>query len=213
MHINQHDWFYKILDVPALPTELEDLLWTRYHSPDLDQYKYTSDHYLNRRPEFAHKPGPGDVVGLRHGQEFPNGRGARYQLDSIFDDWVIEHITNDFIDTGIYVIFGDRYHTVIPHTDQTRNFSLLYLLEPGGDNTHTDFWIEHGQSIHREMKTFQGDYSRLTPCLSVKWPLRTWILLNTNILHSVEELSSPRIQFQVSLDRIPDTPVKFSKDL
>jgi hypothetical protein len=43
--------------------------------------------------------------------------------------------------------------------------------------------------------------------------LRTWILLNTNILHSVENLTCRRVQFQVSLDYVPNIPVKFTKEI
>lgn len=214
MHINQHNWFYKVLDIPAIPAELEQSLWQLFASPSLEQHRFTHEHYYNNtRPELAHKPGPGEAVGIRNGKTFANCRGARYGVNQQMVNWVNENITKDYVDTGIYVINGDVADTVLPHTDQTRNFSLLYLLEPGGDSTHTDFWQETGEGIHREMKTFSGDYSRNNLLLSVQWPLRTWILLNTNILHSVEELSRKRLQYQVSLDVIPNVPVKLTKEI
>lgn len=213
MHTHQFNWYYKILNVPALPEELEQQVWNRYRDPELTQYRITSDSYLNKRSELSHKPGPGDVVGHREGTVFPNGRGARYSVPTVVEDWIKKHITQDYNDAGIYVIFGDQYHTVLPHTDQTRVLSLLYLLEPGGDNTHTDFWQEVGQDVHREMKTFGNDYSRLKLLLSERWPLRTWILLNTNVLHSVEELTRHRVQFQVSLEYEPMVSVKYIKEL
>jgi hypothetical protein len=213
MNICQHDWFYKILDLPQIPNEIEALLWQRYQDPDLAQYKYTSNNYLNRRPELEHKPGPGDVVGIKNGATFPNGRGARYAVDQSVGTWVQENITASYNDVGLYVIFGDQYNTVLPHTDQTRGISLLYLLDPGGNNVTTKFWKEHGHGIHREMKSFGCDYAQLELLHTEQWPLRTWILLNTNILHSVENLTSQRLQFQISLDYFPDITAKFTKDI
>lgn len=213
MHEHQFNWFYKILDLPTIPIHVEQELWRRYHDTNLEQYKFTSDNYLNNRPELAHKPGPGDVVGIRNGETFPNGRGARYAVGDLAIAWADKNVTTDYNDVGLYVIFGDQYHTVLPHTDQTRVLSLLYLIDPGGDNVTTNFWKEQGHSIHREMKSFGCDYSQLELLHTEQWPLRTWILLNTNILHSVENLTCRRVQFQVSLDYVPNIPVKFTKDI
>ena len=213
MHTHQFNWYYKILDLPQLPVELETQVWNRYCDPELTQYRITSDSYLSNRTDLAHKPGPGDVVGKRNGIIFPNGRGSRYSVPATVEDWVKHNIATDYNDAGIYVIFGDQYHTVLPHTDQTRVFSLLYLLEPGGNDVHTNFWKEQGHSVHREMKSFGCDYGQLELLHTEQWPLRTWILLNTNILHSVENLTRHRVQFQVSLEHIPDIPTKFTKDI
>jgi hypothetical protein len=86
-------------------------------------------------------------------------------------------------------------------------------MEPGGPNVTTNFWKEQGYSVHREMKSFGCDYSQLELLHTEQWPLRTWILLNTNVLHSVENLDKQRIQFQVSLDYLPDIHAKFTKDI
>jgi len=213
MHQHQFKWFYKVLDLPTIPVQVENEIWQRYNDPLLEQHKFTSDTYLNKRPELSHKPGPGDVVGKRNGETFSNGRGARYAVGDLATAWVDKHITTDYNDVGLYVIFGDQYHTVLPHTDQTRVLSLLYLMDPGGDNVTTNFWKEQGHSVHREMKSFGCDYNQLELLHTEQWPLRTWILLNTNILHSVENLTGRRVQFQVSLDYVPDIPAKFTKDI
>jgi hypothetical protein len=86
-------------------------------------------------------------------------------------------------------------------------------LEPGGPATHTDFWKERDYSVHREMKTFGTDYDRLELLVTEQWPLRKWVLLNTNILHSVEELTKNRVQFQVSLDREPNIFAEYIKEI
>ena len=206
---HEFPWLYKVLDLPQVPEHIEQQLWEHYRSPAFDEYRYTSNSFLNDNPQLAHKPGPGDVIGKRNGDTFPNGRGARYTLPKQAEEWVRRNILDEFNDTGLYVIFGDKYHTVLPHTDQTRVLSLLYLLDPGGENTHTNFWKEDGYSVHREMKTFGTDYDKLELINTQRWPLRTWVLLNTNILHSVEELTRHRIQLQVSLNYEPAVPATY----
>lgn len=198
-------WYYKVLDLPTLPADLEQQLWQRYHAPDREQYAISTNQFLH--PELVLKPNPGDVQGRRNNKMFNNCRGSRYSVDSNIHHWVRQNISQDWIEAGLYVIHGDQNHgTILPHTDQTRALSLLYLLDPGGSNVHTEFWQEKNHSIHREMKTLVGDYSLLESLKSVQWPLKTWILLNTNILHSVEQMTSKRVHFQISLATDPNLP-------
>jgi len=191
-------WYYKVLDVPSLPAVLEQELWQRYHAPNREQFVISTNKFLH--PDLAHKLNPGDVQGQRDGKTFSNCRGSRYSVENTIHQWVNKNISQDWIEAGLYVIHGDQNQgTILPHTDQTRALSLLYLLDPGGPNVRTEFWQEKNYSIHREMKTLVGDYSLLKLLKSVQWPLKTWILLNTNILHSVEQMTAKRVHFQVSL--------------
>lgn len=198
-------WYYKVLAIPALPHDLEQQLWQRYHAPDKEQFAISTNKFLH--PELALKPSPGDVQGQRNGKRFNNCRGSRFSVEHSIHQWIDQHICQNWIEAGLYVIHGDQNHgTILPHTDQTRALSLLYLLDPGGSNVRTEFWQEKNHSIHREMKTLVGDYSLLDPLKSVQWPLKTWILLNTNILHSVEQMTAKRVHFQVSLATDPNLP-------
>lgn len=198
-------WYYKVLDLPVLPVELEQQLWQQYHAPDREQFAISTNKFLH--PELATKPNPGDVQGQRDGETFINCRGSRYSVEDNIHQWVNKNICQDWIEAGIYVIHGDQNHgTILPHTDQTRALSLLYLLDAGGSDVSTEFWQEKNYSIHREMKTLTGNYNLLDLLKSVQWPLKTWILLNTNILHSVEQMTAKRVHFQISLASDPNLP-------
>jgi hypothetical protein len=201
-------WYYKILDVPVLPIALEQQIWQQYHAPDREQFAISTNKFLH--PELATKPNPGDVQGQRDGKTFSNCRGSRYSVNNVIHQWVNKNICQDWLEAGIYVIHGDQNHgTILPHTDQTRALSLLYLLDAGGLDVRTEFWQEKNYSVHREMKTLVGNYNLLDLLKSVQWPLKTWVLLNTNILHSVEQMITKRVHFQVSLASDPDLPTTY----
>jgi hypothetical protein len=201
-------WYYKILDVPVLPVELEQQIWQQYQAPDSEQFAISTNKFLH--PELATKPNPGDVQGQRDGKIFNNCRGSRYSVNNNIHQWVNQNICQDWLEAGIYVIHGDQNHgTILPHTDQTRALSLLYLLDAGGSDVRTEFWQEKNYSVHREMKTLVGNYNLLDLLKSVQWTLKTWVLLNTNILHSVEQMTTKRVHFQVSLASDPDLPTTY----
>jgi len=203
----QFPWFYKILDLPPLPEHLENQLWQRYNDQDIEKFAISTNKFLH--PELATKPNPSDVRGHRDGKIFSNCRGSRYSVQDEISQWVSTNVYQTWLELGLYVIHGDQHHgTILPHTDQTRALSLLYLLDPGGDDVSTNFWCEQGQSIHREMKTLVGDYEQLNLIKTVQWPQRTWILLNTNILHSVENMTAKRVHLQISLASDPNILTK-----
>lgn len=139
--------------------------------------------------------------------------GSRYQyailLGEEWEQWVTENIMSGYHNTGLRVSAGqDGDTTHGAHVDSQHNpphptYKLYYLLSRGGDRATTSFYQEHGESIERPSvwgnPTKCDDYSRLTLLESVQFPMKQWVLLNTSILHGVENITSPRINLTVVL--------------
>jgi len=152
---------------------------------------------------------------------------SRYQyaitLNDEWEQWVRENIIPEYDNTGIRVSAGPPgANTHGAHVDSQHNpphptYKLYYLLTPGGNDVTTSFYQEHGESIERPSAwgnpTKCDDYSRLTLLESVKLPVGQWVLLNTGILHGVENITGERINLAVVLsgDQI-SFDFKFNKE-
>ena len=126
---------------------------------------------------------------------------TRMDIDKEFYEWVHTNIHPEGFDCGVSftnVKFGKHQG---PHTDLTRNFTMLYLLDSGGPNTETVFYEEEGKPIVRtERQAVCNDFSKLRVLERVKFPLGKWVLLNAMCLHGVENIDTLRISFQVSIN-------------
>jgi hypothetical protein len=88
------------------------------------------------------------------------------------------------------------------HTDLSRDFLLLYLLEGGGPEHRTVFYQEIGMPKIRERDMRVLDYSNLIELGGLQIPLKSWILMQTQILHGVENIPNHRISFQIGIHDI-----------
>ena len=212
----QIDWYYKVLDVPPMPEGFEERLWQLYLEPNKD-HKWINywgpDKVYNDqlRPDLATKPGSGDVVGIRNGERVENARGRRYVMDDDIVAWINEHVHDNYNDVGLFIMDGTENHTMLPHSDQTRNFVAIYMIEPGGTDVYTGYWQEHGYPLIREHREFGLDYSKLDLRYKVQWPKGKWAVMNTNILHSVENMTGVRVAIQMGLLEFPKAPVTYTE--
>jgi hypothetical protein len=197
-------WLYKFIDAPELPPELEAKVMTLYNDPNRESQRINSNDYANdMKPDLAGRLHPKDVVAIKDGKSYRNSRGFRYTLDQQVSDWIHKHLSDQYTDCGLSVIHGPD-GLLAPHTDQTRRFAVLYTFDTGGADVRTAFYQEHGYPVERELREFGTDYDRLKEVHAVQFPLRTWVIMNTNVLHSVENLVSDRIQIQFGLNEVPD---------
>jgi hypothetical protein len=197
-------WLYKFIDAPELPPELEAKVMTLYNDPNRESQRINSNDYANdMKPDLAGRLHPKDVVAIKDGKSYRNSRGFRYTLDQQVSDWIHQHLSDQYTDCGLSVIHGPD-GLLAPHTDQTRRFAVLYTFDTGGADVRTAFYQEHGYPVERELREFGTDYDRLKEVHAVQFPLRTWVIMNTNVLHSVENLVSDRIQIQFGLNEVPD---------
>ena len=76
----------------------------------------------------------------------------------------------------------------------------MWIHDTGGPTVDTVFWEVLNEPLVSESRgKWLDTYNNLKEYTKVRFRPRTWYLLNTRIMHSVENLQSPRIVLQVSL--------------
>jgi hypothetical protein len=138
------------------------------------------------------------------GVEKVNAPNMGYNLDDETVEWVHKNIIDRDI-TNIRVSVSNstpEKDTNGAHCDLSRNYTLLYLLDSGGEDHQTVFYQEQDKPIQRSNGERCPDHSRLTIIDSIKVPLRKWVLLNATILHGVINIPKPRISIQVGLNSV-----------
>ena len=121
-------------------------------------------------------------------------RQPKIELEGEIRDWVRANIADGFHEVSIRKTIeeGDHNH---PHTDRTRNWVLIYLLEAGGDDHRTVFY-ESADQVYTPGQLWP-DYEGLTEVASAKLPLNKWAFLSSHHPHSVENIPGCRIAIQV----------------
>ena len=85
----------------------------------------------------------------------------------------------------------------IPHTDRTRNWTLVWLTDTGGTDVSTVFWQEQGHDIDRPPGYYPNSYNDLIELETHVLESNRWILLNAKVIHSVENLQGIRKSIQI----------------
>jgi hypothetical protein len=89
------------------------------------------------------------------------------------------------------------------HIDRTRNYTLMFLLEPGGPDHETVFYKERGVEEIVRPNTYHVDhYDQLEVLRKFKLKINAWNLVQARVLHSIENISQGRSSIQISLDKI-----------
>lgn len=133
-----------------------------------------------------------------------NATNINYILDQRCLDWCRQNIHQTVIDAR-YSSTRPGLPRSGPHTDRTRNFTMLYLLRTGGPDHRTVFYQQlGGYPVVRESKIRVNHYDDLLEIESVQIPLQTWTMFNSSVIHSVENISQGRDSIQLNLDIIPN---------
>lgn len=128
-----------------------------------------------------------------------SNNNVRRHFNPEFTEWIRENITKEFQFSNSGVMFFDEPQ--LPHTDVTRDFVLLYNIETGGRDSDVCFWKEKGYPLYRERMLAVERDSQLELIDRIRGPFDCWYLMNTRIIHSVENVSALRINLQISFDR------------
>lgn len=144
----------------------------------------------------------------KDGKVYKNAFNHSVFLDDAALSWARENITNLAKDI--------RSTSTLPglercgaHIDRTRNYTLMYLIEPGGNDHCTVFYREKGvDDLYRPREYHVDDYDRLIELKRVKLKCNAWNLVSARILHSIENITNGRYSIQVSLDDL-DPGFKF----
>ena len=181
--------YYRSTNLPPLPKWIQDRVMT------VDTKN--NELWLNpQTPEYADRKLHRCDGSYKQAQMF-----KRYNIGPDVRKWALENISNKIIDCGMSITTDFENRNIVgPHADKTRNYTLLYVLDAGGDNVETVFWQEQDHPEVRDRGTGPLDYNLLTKLDSIVIPERHWIVIHSQVVHSVENLHHQRIAFQCSFD-------------
>jgi hypothetical protein len=188
--------FYKILpDLPPPPQKFIDAV-------DIDPANLPTETPLH-------------VVNWRHsvenGEEFLASVAVRTLISEEWEQWVRKNIVPKFNDTGICWRHCYHPHGGI-HTDTTRDMSITWNIAQGGPKAGIIWYQEDDQPVMRTHNIQHLNYDTVTPvCELTPTPDNVWYIHDTRILHAAENLESPRIQFQISMN-LEDIPKEWLVD-
>ena len=181
---------YKILDnLPPVPQKYIDIAFDVLNSGEDDIQNYAIDRFQ-----------------YQEGKPFSSRNNPRIGLEEYMSEWINENISQEWIHVGIAAstpnsTTGSKLdHIHGPHTDATRGYVLIYLLDSGNLDQHTIFWQEQGKSLHRKRHVVPESYDNLTKIDSIQIPKHTWVMFDTSILHSIENIRGHRIAFNIGFD-------------
>jgi len=187
------------LDVPPAP---EYMIQEALDLVDYDQHSsvcMNSDYGDNYKYRNLYKDGAVYKSGFNN---------CRY-LSQVAYKWVLDNI--DWYAKDIRVSFTlPGLERCGPHIDGTRDYTLIYVIQSGGPDHETVFWREKGTNeLVRPLRYTVDDYNQVERIDGIKIPEKTWILLNSRVLHSVENIKQGRVSLQIAFDDVKN--LKFSK--
>lgn len=125
-----------------------------------------------------------------------------------WEEWVRGNIIPTYLNTGVRVSVGKETDWHGAHCDSFKGppkkfvYKLYYLIDAGGDDAETVFYKEKNKPFKRttDQETLINNYDDLEVVDRVKLPPNKWVLLNTSVLHGVENVTGPRTNLVVVID-------------
>jgi hypothetical protein len=171
---------YKVLNIPSVPEELLDFEFTPFKKVDIG---YGNKHFKNGK------------------ELIPCLYSMSYITHTPLVKWIEKNLPGVTIDMMRIQAVTPGTHIV--HSDLNRLWSLIYVIETGGDAV-TSWYKENGKSLSRTKTCFAQsdtgfvDYNDLTVIDSVKIEKNQWALLRVDVLHDVDNITSIRKGITIS---------------
>ena len=184
--------FYKKLNFPEIPAEillnLKNKLYNTVVVPDIG---YGITHIKNNKSLVS----------------------CKYIYSHIacedFELWLKHNIPDVSIDSALMQSqhsINNLPSTHIVHTDIERRSSLNYIIDTGGEDVTTSWYKEKNKNLHRESKSInqQSDsgfvnYDNLELLESVNFQKNNWYVIDTRILHDVDNITNIRRSISINL--------------
>lgn len=193
MSENIEDWLWKFPDLPDLPVELEKMV---YDSVQTEVIEYVDFNATLQAPF------------IKNGEIKKSVAFFQYETEKELKKWVFNNVAKQGIanvkSSKTYFNPDDPRDWRGPHTDQTRNYVLIWLMESGGPDHATVFYKEKNKTAIRENCVTVLETDDLEELGRIQIPLRKWIILNSRILHSVINIPDHRIALQVGFVNVKD---------
>ena len=192
--------YFKILDLPQPPQWLLDTI-DRSSRPEYDKFNPDAEH------------GHMGIVGVEDWKDqsykwikpMHSNKNARHLFEPRATEWLLENISSNFNTNNSGWMFFDEEQ--LPHTDLTREWTILYNVDSGGNDVELSFWQEPGQPVHRTTGHQTWDSTDgLILLEAINGPFDCWYLMHTDCIHAVKKMSGVRLNLQLSYNRgvIPD---------
>jgi hypothetical protein len=186
---------YKKVSLPEMPDNIKqdlanDVARARMHDEDLGWNRSSS--YHNRTVQFNNK-------------NVQSCRTHHSHLSDSVENWIRENVVPHWLYATIAITHPvSNLHGM--HTDRTRRYVLLYIVERGGDDVVARLYQEKGQPITRFANNTNQvlitdynqhefeilDESRAQP--------GEWVIFDSKILHDIQNIEKERVAIHISLD-------------
>lgn len=125
---------------------------------------------------------------------------ARYLVDTDLEEWIKENISDSHhkIIVAMHEKNQNDSDIFAAHTDKTRSWVLIYYVRTGGSKATLNFYQEKNTNIIRDLNIYSYNYNDLKKIESHYPKDGEWWLLNTLVLHDVQNIDSMRLAIQVS---------------
>ena len=171
---------YKILNIPVVPEELLNFEFIPFKKIDIG---YGDKHIKNAKELTP----------------------CLYSMGNITHKPLVEWIEKNLpgVTTDMMKMQSVTPGTHIVHSDMNRLWSLVYIIETGGEAI-TSWYQENGKPLVRtktsgkQSDTGFVDYKDLTVIDSVKIKKNQWALLRVDVLHDVDNITSIRKGITIS---------------
>lgn len=195
----KHIWTYKLMtELPAPPAEFIDnvkLDW-QPDTDDVDQYRAGNNQKQGKYLATA----PVRSAITWYGRTYQGVTHRRKPLSAKWESWVTQNICSDIIDTGLsYADGAVNRPTSAAHTDGSRDFSLIWSVDPGGPQAELAFWRHKDYPILWDCHVAFTDTKDLINLAVLRGNPGCWYLVNSKVLHSTENLVRNRVGLQISL--------------
>lgn len=129
---------------------------------------------------------------------------TRWSIQEKLKQWLAINICEDVRLAGVQTITWAETHStqpndLTPHCDR-RQWALNYLIDTGGPNTATHFYLEAGKPLLRTPSLKITDCSNCQSIYSKVIEAQRWHILNTNVLHGVVGAISTRMAVTVGIN-------------
>ena len=203
------NFFYRIMftyailnHLPAIPEHFHSatqLFELNNNTKSLEELNITDLSLLNSQSISQYV---GRILNI-DGQSIKSVSARRFHVSEEFVNWIKNNIHPDITDAGISFTSGSTHNGA--HTDLSRDYVLLYILNAGGPAVSTVFYQEHGHPIVRKKikpmtNVYVNNYNQLIEIDRVIFPTHTWVLINSDILHGVESIETVRISYQIGFN-------------
>ena len=194
---------YTILDLPQIPDK-----YIKIALEMASEFSALSaEEQAKRRTNPFHNPAQRTLKMIKNGYSMSGRTAPRVDFVGVFKDWVNENISQEWnqIDVGVNLSppNGDHSTAVVAHTDTTRSYVLIYLLDISNDDQETVFFQEKEYPLHRKRNTTIEDYGQMVEIERARFPLHTWVLSDATVIHAVENVQGHRTAIHVGFDCNP----------